>query len=110
HAGEQDPRLLSIAEDQGEVLLDDSGFAVAVAVRDGEARPFRKGSVNLRDGTNGDEGGVAVLRCGDLEVVFKYSAQGLSHGHYDKLSYSLYEQGDEVLQDYGLVRFVNIEP
>jgi len=33
----------------------------------------------------------------------------LSHGHYDKLSFSLYEKGDEVLQDYGLVRFVNIE-
>ena len=32
----------------------------------------------------------------------------MSHGHYDKLSYSLYEDGDEVLQDYGLARFVNI--
>ncbi len=42
-------------------------------------------------------------------MVFKYAAQGLSHGHYDKLSYSLYDRGDEVVQDYGLVRFVNIE-
>ena len=33
----------------------------------------------------------------------------MSHGHYDKLSFSLYEKGEEVLQDYGLVRFVNIE-
>jgi hypothetical protein len=33
----------------------------------------------------------------------------LSHGHYDKLSFSLYEKGDEVLQDYGLARYVNIE-
>ena len=41
--------------------------------------------------------------------MFKYAAQGLSHGHYDKLSFSLYENGDEVLQDYGLARFVNIE-
>ena len=54
---------------------------------------------------------MAVLRYGneDLTLVFKYAAQGLSHGHYDKLSFSLYEKGDEVLQDYGLARFVNIE-
>lgn len=40
---------------------------------------------------------------------FKYASQGSSHGHYDKLSYSLYEKGEEILQDYGLTRFVNIE-
>jgi len=44
-----------------------------------------------------------------MELVFKYSAQGLSHGHYDKLALSLYEKGDEVLQDYGMVRYVNVE-
>ncbi|MEM9403889.1 MAG: alginate lyase family protein [Pseudomonadota bacterium] len=109
HLGDQDPRLLSIAEAQGRVTLDDAGFAVALAVSDGQSRPFNKASVNLRDGTDGDEGGVAVLRSGDVELVFKYAAQGLSHGHYDKLSISMYERGNEVLQDYGLVRFVNIE-
>ncbi|MEQ9561457.1 MAG: alginate lyase family protein, partial [Woeseiaceae bacterium] len=109
HVGGRDPKLLSIAEAQGEVLLDDSGFSVAAAVRDGKTKPFEKMSINLSDGANGDEGGVGVLRSGELELVFKYSAQGLSHGHYDKLSFSLYELGNEVLQDYGLVRFVNIE-
>ena len=111
HVGGEDPRLLSIAQEQGQVLLDDAGFSVAQAVRDGKTRPFGKRSVNLSDGAEGDEGGVAVLRYGDeaLTLVFKYAAQGLSHGHYDKLSMSLYEQGDEVLQDYGLARFVNIE-
>lgn len=88
HIGGRDPQLLSIAEAQGEVLLDDSGFSVAVAVRDGKAKPFEKKSINLSDGANGDEGGVAVLRSGSLELVFKYAAQGLSHGHYDKLSFS----------------------
>ena len=44
----------------------------------------------------------------DIELVFKYTSQGLSHGHYDKLSFSLYEKGEEVLQDYGMVRYVNI--
>ena len=111
HVGGQDPRFLSVAEEQGRVLLDDAGFAVAVAVRDGKTQPFEKKSINLSDGPDGKQGGVAVLRYGneDLTLVFKYAAQGLSHGHYDKLSFSLYEKGDEVLQDYGLARFVNIE-
>jgi len=111
HVGGQDPRLLSIAEEQGQVLLDDAGISVALAIRDGKAKPFEKRSVNLSDGPDGKQGGVAVLRYGneDLTLVFKYAAQGLSHGHYDKLSFSLYEKGEEVLQDYGLVRFVNVE-
>ena len=111
HVGGQDPRLLSIAEEQGQVLLDDSGFSVASAIRDGKTKTFEKKSVNLSDGADGKQGGVALLRYGDedLTLVFKYAAQGLSHGHYDKLSFSLYEKGDEVLQDYGLSRFVNIE-
>ena len=111
HIGGQDPRLLGIAEKQGRVLLDDAGISVALAIRDGKTQPFEKRSVNLSDGPGGKQGGVAVLRHGneDLTLVYKYAAQGLSHGHYDKLSFSLYEKGEEVLQDYGLVRFVNIE-
>jgi hypothetical protein len=111
HVGSQDPQLLSIAEEQGQVLLDDAGIAVALAIRDGKTRPFEKKSVNLSDGPDGTQGGVAVLRHrdSDLELLFKYSSQGLSHGHYDKLSLSLYEGGNEVVQDYGMARFVNIE-
>lgn len=110
HYGEQDPQLLSIAAVQNKVLLDQSGLSVAMALREGKASPFMKSSVNLSDGPNGDQGGVAILRQGneDLTMVLKYAAQGLSHGHYDKLSFSLYEKGEEIIQDYGLVRFVNI--
>ena len=109
--GNKSPQLLSVVEKQNEVLLDESGLAAAIGVRDGKAKPFVKSSVNLSDGIDGKQGGIGVLRHGDeeLTLVFKYAAQGLSHGHYDKLSYSLYEKGDEVLQDYGLARFVNIE-
>ncbi|MCM4151464.1 heparinase [Arenibacter sp. N53] len=109
--GGNNPQLLSIAEKQGSVLLDDSGLAVALGVRDGKAQPFIKKSINLSDGADGKQGGVGILRYGteDLTLVFKYAAQGLSHGHYDKLSFSLFEKGDEVIQDYGLARFVNIE-
>jgi len=110
HYGTKNPQLLSIADKQNEVLLDESGLNVAIGIRDGKAQPFTKKSINLSDGINGKQGGVAVLRYGneELSLVFKYAAQGLSHGHYDKLSYSLYEKGDEVIQDYGLARFVNI--
>ncbi len=111
HYGGNNPQLLSIAQEQGKVLLDDSGLAVAMGLRDGKATPFEKKSINLSDGPKGKQGGVGILRYGneDLTLVFKYAAQGLSHGHYDKLSYSFFERGDEVLQDYGLSRFVNIE-
>lgn len=111
HFGGNDPQLLTIAKDQGRVLLDDSGLSVAQGIRDGKAKPFVKKSINFTDGQDGKQGGVGILRYGndDLTLVFKYTAQGLSHGHYDKLSFSLYSKGDEVIQDYGLARFVNIE-
>jgi len=101
--GDKDPHLLSIAQEHGRVLLDDTGYAVAAAIRDGDAKKFEKTSVSYSDGANGDEGGLSLLRYGDEDftLLFKYTAQGLSHGHYDKLSFSLYEKGNEVLQDYG---------
>lgn len=111
HYGGHNPQLLSIVEKQGRVLLDDSGLSVALGIREGKAEPFAKKSINLSDGSDGKQGGVGILRYGneELTLVFKYAAQGLSHGHYDKLSFSLFEKGNEVLQDYGLARFVNIE-
>ncbi|MDO7086556.1 alginate lyase family protein [Pseudocolwellia sp. AS88] len=110
HYGNQDPKLLGIVEKQGAVLLNEAGLEAAIGVRDGKGKPFVKKSVNYSDGHDGKQGGVGILRYGneDLTLVFKYAAHGLSHGHYDKLSYSLYANGDEVLQDYGLSRFVNI--
>jgi hypothetical protein len=107
--GNKDSGLLSIAEKQNSVLLDDSGLAVALAIKDGKTKPFEKKSINLSDGPKGLQGGVAILRNQDIELVLKYASQGSSHGHYDKLSYSLYEKGEEVIQDYGLSRYVNIE-
>jgi len=111
--GEQKPELLSVAKTQNKVQLDASGLAVAMGLRDDKAKPFVKQSVELSDGAEGDEGAVGILRHNSdnetLALVMKYTGQGLSHGHYDKLSFSLYENGSEVLQDYGLSRFVNVE-
>lgn len=109
HYGGNNPELLSIAKKQGEVTLDDAGLAVALGIKEGKEMPFIKKSIELSDGANGDQGAVGILRSDPLELVFKYTAHGLSHGHYDKLSFALFESGDEIVQDYGMSRFVNIE-
>ena len=111
--GTEDPSLLSIAEKQGKVVLDQTGLAVAEGIKNGRQKTFEKKSMILRDGADGNQGGVGIIRSfksdEELSILFKFSAQGLSHGHFDKLSYSLYENGNEIIQDYGLARFVNIE-
>jgi len=113
HYGTQKPELLSVAEKQNVVQLDASGLAVAMGLKENKKVPFIKKSMELSDGSKGDEGGIGILRYQKedetLALVMKYTGQGLSHGHYDKLSFSFYEDGDEVLQDYGLARFVNVE-
>ncbi|WP_378187013.1 alginate lyase family protein [Aquimarina sp. W85] len=111
--GNQDPRLLAIAKAQEEVQLDATGLLVATAIQNGADIPYNKTSMLLRDGSNGDSGSIALLRNtsenNTMTLVMKNTSHGLSHGHFDKLSFSLYENGQEVLQDYGLARFVNIE-
>ncbi|NRR92104.1 alginate lyase family protein [Winogradskyella undariae] len=111
--GGKKQELLSVAKSQNKVQLDATGLSVSIGLRDGLEEPFIKKSMELTDGRNGDEGAVGILRYNNeastIGLVMKYTGQGLSHGHYDKLSFSLYENGDEVLQDYGLSRFVNVE-
>mgnify|MGYP003868182831 CR=1 FL=1 len=105
----QNPTLLSVAKNQNKVLLDETGFAVAKALNEGKEKPFLQKSVVFGDGENGLEGGVTILRADDACLVMKYSAQGMGHGHFDKLSYSYYDEVGEVIQDYGAVRWVNID-
>ncbi|PHK97430.1 heparinase [Neolewinella marina] len=110
----QNPGLLSLAREQGSVTLDEAGLAVATALHAGKAKSFRPRSIAFTDGPEGDEGGVGILRAygaGDEQttLVMKYSAQGMGHGHFDKLSYSLYDLTGEVVQDYGAARWVNID-
>ncbi|MGH1432856.1 MAG: heparinase II/III domain-containing protein [Lewinella sp.] len=112
--GGRDPQLLSIAQHQQKVILTDAGFAVAKAIHQGLAEPFVPKSMLYRDGADGKEGGLAILRASqkkDTEIclVMKYTAQGMGHGHFDKLSYSLYDETGEVIQDYASARWVNIE-
>ncbi|MFH0991824.1 MAG: heparinase II/III family protein [bacterium] len=111
----RDRSLLSIAQKQNSVLLNAAGVAVAQAlVQKKTIPPFPYKSVEYTDGANGDEGGIGALRSGpnfdQSLVIMKYTGHGLSHGHYDKLALLYYDQGREILQDYGFVRFVNVEP
>ena len=110
----KDPMLLSIAQKQGRVALDEAGFAVAKGIADNLAEPFHQKSIVFTDGAKGMEGGIAILRNSttsdsELCLVMKYSAQGMGHGHFDKLSFSLYDETGEILQDYGAARWVNID-
>ena len=111
----KDDTLLGIADKQKSVVLGEAGLLVAQSLSQKKEFPkFKYISAEYSDGAKGNEGGVGVLRFGKPEdqslVLMKYTGHGLSHGHYDKLSMLYYDNGLEVLQDYGFARFVNIEP
>jgi len=109
-----DPRLLSVALRQGAYVLTGDGFAAARAADRGEAQPYEHRSMLFRDGPSGTQGGLAVLRngagTGHQALVLKATAQGMGHGHFDKLNWIFYDNGREIVADYGAARFLNIEP
>ncbi|HYE53911.1 MAG TPA: alginate lyase family protein, partial [Chitinophagaceae bacterium] len=106
-----DDGLLYMAKQQKKVLLNKGGasIAAAVAARGNGVTKFPYKTVHYRDGAKGNEGGLSLLRAGNATLIYKYTAHGLSHGHFDKLHIGLYDQGNEILTDYGSVRFVNVE-
>jgi hypothetical protein len=111
--GGEDAGLLSVAQKQGQVMLDNTGLAVAKAIQEGKQKAYEKKSANYKDGADGNEGALGILRAGkgenELCLVMKNTSQGMGHGHFDKLSFSLYDDKGEVLPDYGAARYVNIE-
>ena len=108
-----DPALVSIADLQDSYVLTGDGFRLALARDRGEAEPYSYRSVFLRDGPQGEQGALAVLRSGGTAdsqaLVLKATAQGMSHGHFDKLGLLFYDNGHEILTDYGAARFLNVE-
>jgi len=105
--------LLDVAMRQKRVIVSDAGLEVAKDVAAGKAKPFVYKSLWVRDGAKGDEGGLGVLRWGKNEdqqcVLLKAAAQGMGHGHFDRLNMLYYDNGVEVFSDYGSARFLNIE-
>jgi len=114
YALSKDAGLLDVAERQGRVMISAQGLDVARDHAQGKARGFTRKSLFLRDGADGTDGGIAILRnadsAGAQTLVFKFSSQGMGHGHFDRLQYLFYEDGQEVIRDYGAARFVNVEP
>ena len=112
YARTKDPELLSIAQYQQRVAFSPEGRRVAEGVALGPAKPFRYRSLLLTDGADGKAGAVAIFRNGDSErgqaLVVKNSSQGMGHGHFDKLSWQYYDNGSEIMTDYGAARFLNI--
>lgn len=101
--------LLRWAAKQDAVLINEAGYTVARDLAKTKISEPEKKSVNFNDGVSGDEGGLAVLRKDAIELVFKYTSQGMGHGHFDRLSYALFDDAGEVIQDYGAVRWVNVD-
>ncbi|MFK3845041.1 oligoalginate lyase [Stenotrophomonas sp. NPDC078853] len=107
-----DDRLLSVAEQQGRLLLTPEGLKVAQGLAAGKAKPFDYTPMLLRDGPDGDKGGLAILRMGGERgqaLVQKDTMQGMGHGHFDKLNWLFYDNGQRVVTDYGSARFLNVE-
>ncbi|MEP3225702.1 MAG: heparinase II/III family protein [Parasphingorhabdus sp.] len=113
YAKTRDPGLLSIAQWQGRTVLTDDGIMVAKDLASAKAKPFPFASLLLADGPEGKQGAVAIMRKGDgmtgQALVAKNSSQGMGHGHFDKLSWQYYDNGLEIVSDYGAARFLNIE-
>lgn len=110
----QNPELLAIAEKQNTVTLDVPGYTVAKAIHAGKTEAFHHRSKLYRDGHDGKKGGLAVLRTQngpteELCLLFKFAAQGMGHGHFDRLGISIYDAWGEAVQDYGSARWVNID-
>jgi hypothetical protein len=108
-----DKGLLSIVKAQGKFVLTPESRAVSDALVAGEAEGFDYKSMRLADGADGSQGALDILRASSdpngLAVVAKNTSQGLGHGHFDKLGLLVYDQGYEILRDYGAARFLNVE-
>ncbi|HYF33187.1 MAG TPA: heparinase II/III family protein [Chitinophagaceae bacterium] len=110
----KDPGLLPVAKKQNRVLLNKGGAGIAAAIAQVNVPihyPYE--SVEYTDGVDGKQGGLSLIRHGTGDslstLIFKYTSHGLSHGHFDRLNMVLYDKGNEILTDYGSVRFVAVE-
>ena len=107
-----DKGLLDIAKQQKQILLTGDGLKVAQALDKKLAQPYDFKSVAFGDGNDGKQGALVIMRqnvAGEQAVLFKPAAQGLGHGHFDKLTWQFYDKGEEIVSDYGAARFLNVE-
>ena len=104
--------LLDIAKQQDQIILTGDGLKVAQALDEKREQPYAFKSVAFGDGHDGKQGALVIMRQnvdGEQAVLFKPAAQGLGHGHFDKLTWQFYDKGQEIVSDYGAARFLNVE-
>lgn len=112
-----DVGYLDIAAKQGQIILSKDGLKVAQALDANKATPYKFKSTAFGDGSDGKQGALVVMRSPTSStlanlsqtLLFKPAAQGLGHGHFDKLTWQFYDHGNEIVSDYGAARFLNVE-
>ncbi len=107
-----DTGYLDIAQQQQQIILSGDGLRVAEALDAGIQTPYPFKSIAFGDGSDGQQGALVVMRSehnGNPAVLFKPAAQGLGHGHFDKLTWQFYDHSNEIVSDYGAARFLNVE-
>ncbi len=109
-----DKTLLGVAKVQEEVMLNGYGLALAKEYEKNKPVPsYTLESIELKDGNNGQKGGLGILRTGkgkdQTVLLMKYGVHGLGHGHFDKLHFIFFNQEQEIIPDYGFCRWINIE-
>lgn len=108
-----DDSLLHIAKLQGRISLTGDGLTVAKAISEGKTKPYQYQTILLGDGASGKQGALSVHRAGEgdnhLALVIKNTSQGMGHGHFDKLNWLMYDNGNEIVLDYGAARYLNVE-
>ncbi len=106
-----DAAFLSLVDDASNIVLTADGLRLALAREAGRATPFPVASQHFRDGPAGDQGALTILRAGGAygaALVFKATSHGLGHGHFDRLHWMFYDNGAEIVADYGAARFLNV--
>ncbi|MCY4060564.1 MAG: heparinase II/III family protein [Gammaproteobacteria bacterium] len=106
-----DPAFLSLVDDASNIVLTTDGLRLALAREAGRATPFPFASRHFRDGPAGDQGALTILRAGGAPgaaLVFKATSHGMGHGHFDRLHWMFYDNGAEIVADYGAARFLNV--
>ena len=120
----EDNNLMGMAQHQDKVWIHASGGKLSKQVETAEHIPaFNWGSQLLTDGPEGEKGGLSILRHRDKAeqdtmALLWFGQHGsdhklhsaLDHGHFDGLHLNVFNQGQEVLHDYGFGRWVNVEP
>ncbi len=114
HACPDDRQLPGVAgRYQDELLPIPGGYELARDMARYGTPEISYKSVALSDGCDGSEGAFGIIRSTDsllnTAVTLKAASQGMGHGHFDRLTMAYYDNGHEILTDYGAARFINIE-